>query len=52
MEFLKGIAAATVEAAHLPPGAIKMLGGVNTTGIPLITPGGRITPPSGSAIMP
>jgi hypothetical protein len=41
MEFLKGIAAATVEAAHLPPGAIKMLGGVNTTGIPLITPGGN-----------
>jgi hypothetical protein len=40
MEFLKGIAAATVQAAHVPPGAIKTGGGVNTTGIPLITPGG------------
>ena len=40
MEFLKGIAAATVKAAHVPPGAIKPGGGVNTTGIPLITPGG------------
>jgi hypothetical protein len=40
MEFLQGIAADTVKAAHVPPGAFKMGGGVNTTGIPLITPGG------------
>jgi hypothetical protein len=40
MEFLKGIAAATVKAAHVPPGAFKIGGGVNTTGIPLIIPGG------------
>jgi hypothetical protein len=40
MEFLKGITAATVKAAHVPPGAFKTGGGVNTTGIPLITPGG------------
>ena len=40
MEFLKGIAAATVKAAHVPPGAFKIGGGVNTTGITLITPGG------------
>ena len=41
MEFLKGIAGATVKAAHVPPGAYKLGGGVNTTGIPLITPGGN-----------
>lgn len=40
MEFLKGIAAATVKAAHVPPGGTKKFGGRNTTGIPLITPGG------------
>lgn len=41
MEFLRGIAAATVKAAHVAPGANKSGGGVNTTGIPLITPGGN-----------
>jgi len=41
MEFLKGIAEATVKAAHVPPGAFKPGGGVNTTGITLITPGGN-----------
>jgi hypothetical protein len=41
LEFLKGLAAAVVKAAHVPPGAVKPVGGVNTTGIPLITPGGN-----------
>ena len=41
MEFLHGIATATVKAAHVAPGANKPGGGVNTTGIPLITPGGN-----------
>jgi len=41
MEFLKGIAAATVKAAHVPPGAFKMGGGFNTTRVELITPGGN-----------
>ncbi len=41
MEFLKGIAEATVKAAHVPPGAFKPGGGVNTTGVTLITPGGN-----------
>lgn len=41
MAFLRGIAEATVKAAHVPPGAEKTGGGVNTTGIPLITPGGN-----------
>lgn len=41
LEFLRGIAADVVAAAHVPPGALKSIGGVNTTGIPLITPGGN-----------
>jgi hypothetical protein len=41
MEFLRGIAEATVKAAHVAPGADKPGGGINTTGIPLITPGGN-----------
>jgi hypothetical protein len=41
MEFLKGIAEATVKAAHVAPGAAKPGGGINTTGIPLISPGGN-----------
>lgn len=41
MEFLRGMAAATVAAAHVPPGVRKRGGGVNTTGITLITPGGN-----------
>lgn len=41
MEFLKDIARATVEAAHVAPGANKPGGGVNSTGITVITPGGN-----------
>jgi len=41
MAFLKEIAGATVKAAHVAPGAEKRGGGVNTTGITLITPGGN-----------
>jgi len=41
LTFLKEIAAATVQAAHVAPGANKKGVGVNTTGIPLITPGGN-----------
>jgi len=41
MRFLTDIAAATVKAAHVLPGADKPGGGVNTTGITLITPGGN-----------
>ncbi len=40
MEFLRGIAEATVKAAHVAPGSKKRGGGINTTGITLITPGG------------
>ena len=40
MKFLREIAVATVKAAHVAPGASRSGGGVNTTGIPLITPGG------------
>lgn len=41
MKFLRDIAAATVKAAHVAPGASKAGGGANTTGITLITPGGN-----------
>lgn len=41
MAFLRGIAAATIQAARVSPGADKPGGGVNSTGIPLITPGGN-----------
>jgi hypothetical protein len=41
MTFLREIAAATVAAAHVPPGAFKPDAGVNTTGATLITPGGN-----------
>lgn len=41
MDYLKGIASTTVKAAHVYPGKYKTGGGVNTTGITLITPGGN-----------
>jgi hypothetical protein len=41
MEFLRGLAAATLKSARVVPGTAKPGGGVNNTGIPLITPGGN-----------